>query len=97
MTQKDISLYYNVSVYIIFFPQKCHFQIISHFFLKIAGKKKHWLHYFKSFLSTPHSSYSFQNLPNVPTIYQKYFHINSSNFFIINLDVIVFIQWKANS
>lgn len=40
MTQKDISLYYNVNVYIIFFPQKCHFQIISHFLNYILQEKK---------------------------------------------------------
>jgi hypothetical protein len=96
MTQKDIALYYYVNVYIKNFPKKSHFQKKSHFLI-FFGKQKHWLHYFKIFWSTPHSSYLFQNLLNVLTMYQKYFHINSSKIFNINLNVIVFTKWKANS
>lgn len=89
------ALYYNVNVYI-FFPTKMSF--LNYFtFLFFFCRKKHWLHYFKTFLSIPHSSYSFQNLPDVLTIHQKYFHINLSQIFNINLDVIVFTKWKANS
>jgi hypothetical protein len=48
MTQKDVSLYYNLKVYIKKFPQKCHFQISLSILTNILSIEKCCLHYFKS-------------------------------------------------
>ncbi len=48
MNQKDVSLYYNVKLYIKKFAQKCHFQISLSILTNILSNEKRCLHYFLS-------------------------------------------------
>jgi hypothetical protein len=76
----------------VYFPQKCHFQVISNILKSLSSNENTSYIIFNVFLIALDS---FQILSNVSMIYQVYYCISSFKNFNVNLSNHL-LQWKLN-